>query len=97
MFTNIYLNKFQENANQRDPIQLLQCRQNKLGIYNGLRIDYAFQRYGRLDAIWMLLHSTAQSHNTQTEFSKTGIDGGAITTEEHCSSYVRGMRIVLLF
>jgi len=53
--------------------------------------------YGRLDAIWMLLHSTAQSHNTQTEFSKTGIDGGAIKTEENYYSHVRGLRIVLLF
>jgi hypothetical protein len=46
--------------------------------------------------IRMLLHSTAQTHNIQTEFAKTRIDGEAITAEEDCTSDYRGLRIVVL-
>jgi len=52
---------------------------------------------GRWDSKWMLLHSTAQSHNIQTEFLKARIDGDTSTNEEYCSSNYRGLRIVLLF
>ena len=65
-------------------------------IYTGWRIDYASYRYCRQDTLWMLLHSATQSRNIQTEFSKTRIDGAAITPQENRSSDDRRMRIVLL-
>jgi hypothetical protein len=65
-----------------------------LVMYTGWHIDSASYWYGRQNATWKLLHSTAQSRNIQTEFSKAWVDGAAITTEENCSRDDRGLRFV---